>query len=302
VRQLATELGLSFEGVATAPALAPASGELVRLRARRIGLWDRYGGSMPSGWTRWLLERFEFPFEVVYPATLDSGRLAARFDVLVFPDGAIPDSDRVDSGPFAPPSPAPQSVPAEWRARLGRVTVAKTIPQLRQFVADGGTVIAIGSSTCVARHLGLPIASHLVQDSKPLPRSRFYVPGSLLQVRVDTLQPLAWGMPERVDVFFDESPVFDLLPAAYRAGMRPVAWFESEHPLRSGWAWGQEYLKDGVAMAEAAFGEKGGKLYLFGPEILNRGQPHGTFKFFFNAIYLAGAVPAGPAATSTGSR
>ena len=23
-------------------------------------LWDRYGGSMPSGWTRWILEQFEF--------------------------------------------------------------------------------------------------------------------------------------------------------------------------------------------------------------------------------------------------
>ena len=32
-----------------------------------------------------------------------------------------------------------------------------------------------------------------------------------------------------------------------------------------------------------------GKVYLFGPEITFRGQPHGTFKFLFNAIYLAGA-------------
>ena len=97
-------------------------------------------------------------------------------------------------------------------------------------------------------------------------------------------------------MFFDESPVFDLLPEAYRAGMRPVAWFDGERPLRSGWAWGQQYLKDGVAVAEAALGDKGGKLFLFGPEILNRGQPHGTFKFFFNALYLAGAAPAAPAA------
>ena len=44
-------------------------------------------------------------------------------------------------------------------------------------------------------------------------------------------------------------------------------------------------------VAEASVGDKGGKLFLFGPEVLNRGQPHGTFKFFFNAIYLAGATP-----------
>jgi len=59
--------------------------------------------------------------------------------------------------------------------------------------------------------------------------------------------------------------------------------------LRSGWAWGQHYLKDGVAVAQATVGK--GQLFLFGPEILFRGQPHGTFKFLFNGIYLAGAAP-----------
>ena len=42
-------------------------GELVKLRMPRIGLWDTYGGSMPSGWTRWIFEQYEFPFEVVFP-------------------------------------------------------------------------------------------------------------------------------------------------------------------------------------------------------------------------------------------
>lgn len=42
-----------------------------------------------------------------------------------------------------------------------------------------------------------------------------------------------------------------------------------------------------VAVAQAQVGN--GRLLLFGPEILNGGQPHGTFKFFFNGIYLAGA-------------
>ena len=59
------------------------------LKPVRIGLWDRYGGSMPSGWTRWLLEQFEFPFRVVYPPELDKGGLREKFDVLILVDGAI---------------------------------------------------------------------------------------------------------------------------------------------------------------------------------------------------------------------
>jgi hypothetical protein len=82
-------------------------------------------------------------------------------------------------------------------------------------------------------------------------------------------------------------PEFRLKPDASLSGVKPVAWFDSDKPLRSGWAWGQKYLQDGVAVAEASIGK--GKLLLFGPEITFRGQPHGTFKFLFNGIYYAGA-------------
>jgi hypothetical protein len=104
---------------------------------------------------------------------------------------------------------------------------------------------------------------------------------------VDNTQPLAFGVPDEVDVFFNNSPVMRLAPAAVAAGVTPVAWFESDAPLRSGWAWGQHRLKGGLAVAKARVGE--GNLFLFGPEITMRGQPHGTFKFLFNGIYLATA-------------
>ena len=65
-------------------------GDAIKLRKLRIALADQYGGSMPSGWTRWLLEQFEFPFEVVYPKALDAGNLASRFDVIIFPSGVGP--------------------------------------------------------------------------------------------------------------------------------------------------------------------------------------------------------------------
>jgi hypothetical protein len=73
---------------ATAVAKAPA-GEALKLKSIKIGLYDQYGGSMPSGWTRWLFEQYEFPFEVVYPGNLDAGDLKSKYDVIVFTDGAI---------------------------------------------------------------------------------------------------------------------------------------------------------------------------------------------------------------------
>src|SRR6266511_917511 len=300
VRQAATDLGLSFDGVRKAP------GGTLRVQPVRVGLWDRYGGSMPSGWTRWLLERYEFPFEVVYAPALDAGKLADRFDVLIFPDGGIP-SGAAGGGPgggdegafFGGPIDT-ASIPAEYRPRVGRVTVEQTVPQLREFLNAGGTIITIGSSTSLARHLGLPFSNQLVEDGKPLPNEKFYVPGSVLQVRVDNTRPIAYGLGDHVDVLFDESPVLRLAADASSGQARPVAWYETDHPLRSGWAWGQRYLKDGLAAAEATVGR--GKVYLFGPEILFRGQPHGTFKFLFNGIQLARAAGARAPAASDGGR
>ncbi len=286
LQSIASNLGLSFEGVRANP-----GGNALKLRPVRIGLWDQYGGSMPSGWTRWLMEQFEFPFEVVYPQTLDEGNLENRFDVLVFVTGAIPATDRSGGDPLARyfgGDPDPESIPPEFRGWLGRVSVENTVPRLLEFVEQGGTILAIGSSTVIGRHAEFPIGNHLVDEhDQPLPWNKYYVPGSVLRVSVDNKRPIAYGFDEQLDIFFNNSPVLRLLPAAFSAGVRPAAWFDSDAPLRSGWAWGQHYLKGGVAVAEARLGS--GTLYLFGPEILNRGQPHGTFKFFFNGIHLAGA-------------
>ncbi|MFP4082130.1 MAG: hypothetical protein ACLFVG_05135 [Candidatus Aminicenantes bacterium] len=122
---------------------------------------------------------------------------------------------------------------------------------------------------------------------RPLPREKFYAPGSILRARVDNTNPLAYGMPEEVDISFRYSPVFRLLPEASLKGVQPVAWFPDKDIIRSGWVWGEHYLSGGVVVIEAQVGR--GKLFLYGPEIAFRGQSHGTFKFLFNGIYYGKA-------------
>jgi hypothetical protein len=297
LKTAATDLGLTFNAVAQKP-----SGALYKLNAPRIGLWDQYGGSMPSGWVRFLLEQFEFPFEVVFPGTLDAGNLKAKYDVLLFPDGGIPEGAGGGGFGGGGGTPNPADIPEQYRNQLGRVTVKQTVPQLKQFVEAGGTIVAFGGSAVLGHHLGLPVSDHLVEMGptgveRSLPNDKYYIPGSLLEVAVDNTSPLAFGMPKTVDVMFDNSPVLQLAPDAALRGVRPVAWFDSKQPLRSGWAWGQHYLEGGVAGVEAAVGK--GKVFLFGPEITFRYQPHGTFKFLFNGIYYGTATPVGAAARET---
>jgi len=291
VRQLVDATGLGFVAISRRPAA-----DARRLHPIRIGLWDRYGGSITSGWTRWILEQFDFPLEAVYAPTLDAGNLAAKYDVLIFPSGAIPpatkDGKRPPNHRRQPVDPS--TIPAENRAQLGDITVEKTIPQLRQFAEEGGTLIAIGTSTSLAYYLNLPIADALVEHKpdgteQAIGREKLYVPGSLLRAQTDIASPLASGMGESVDVYFDNSPVFRLLPEAALRSIRPVAWFSGKRVLRSGWAVGQDYLNEGVVAVDAPFGK--GNVYLFGPEIIFRGQAHGTFKFLFNAIFYGTSEP-----------
>jgi hypothetical protein len=254
---------------------------------------------MPSGWVRWLLEQYEFAFEVVYASMLDQGDLAAKYDVLIFVDDAIPAKDVVNVNPEAAASRRnfggglPDNIPDEYKNRIENVTVAKTVPQLMKFVEAGGTLLTIGSSTSIGYHAKLPILDSLTEkgedgSEKPLPRRKYYVPASILLAQVDTAHPLTYGVPNQVHVFFDNSPVFRIQPESSREGVRRVAWY-NKSPLRSGWAWGEEYLENGIAIIDADVGK--GKLVLFGPEITFRAQPHRTFKFLFNGIYYGHTIP-----------
>ena len=81
---------------------------------------------------------------------------------------------------------------------------------------------------------------------------------------------------------FSASPTFRLTDDAETKDLHRVGWFDGKSPLRSGWAWGQERLDGGIAIIDARVGK--GRLALFGPQVLFRGQPHGTFKFVFNGI------------------
>ena len=281
LKQLADEKGLAFDAFDT----EVSSSSLRRVRPARIGLWDQYGGAITSGWARFILEQFEFPYEVVYPPTLDAGNLISKFDVLILPDGAT------FARPNARTAPRinPEDVPAEYRDRVGTLSVAKTIPQLLEFLNAGGTILAIGSATDLGIQLQLPIANALVDSTgRSLPRTKFYVPGSILTMRVDTTASLAEGLRPTTDFYYDNAPAFRLLPAADARGVKRIVWIDTPTPLRSGWAWGQKYLSGVTEVLQSPVGK--GMLVLYGPDPYFRSQPHGTFKLLFNGLLYRTAL------------
>jgi hypothetical protein len=298
--RLAAEFGIAFDATSAKPA-----GEALKLNPVRIGLWDQYGGSMPSGWIRYIFEQTHpVKYDLVFPPALDAGSLGQKYDVLIFPDGAIPAAAGEmggggRGGAMAAAAAAggrggqagPSGIPAEYQGRQGRITPETTIPMLKKFVEDGGTIIAIGDSASIASHLGIPAGSGLVEIvngvERRLPNDKFYVPGSVLSIDVDPANPLAYGFDAKVDVMWENSPALKLGPDAALRGVKTVGWFSSDAPLKSGWAWGQQYLKGLATALDVSYGK--GKVFIFTPEITFRAQPHATFKFLFNGIYYGSA-------------
>ena len=296
IQNAASELGVDADGVGSRP-----TGLTEKYTPRRIALIDSPTGQMPSGWTRYIFERFEFPFTVVCGAGLDDANLRSKYDVIVAPSGAsvggAGGGGRGGGGGggggrggavAASNDPDLRSL---CEVTTGTGTGATVAQNLRKFVEQGGTIVAAGSaSSGIGSLFDLPISNYLIdrepgEQDRNLGSDKFYIPGSVLRVAVDSTTSAAYGSPGHVDVFFNNSPVFRLEPDAAMKGVRPVMWFDSRTPLRSGWAWGQNYLEGGVAAVEATVGR--GKLYLYGPEVTFRAQPHGTFKFLFNGIFGA---------------
>ena len=262
--------------------VAPSSVE--KINPARVALWDVYGGSMPSGWIRWMMEQFDFPMKVVFANDIDAGNLKSNYDVIVFVGGSMPGLSGRGGGSM----PNPDSIPSEYKKMVGRLTIEKSIPQLKKFMEEGGNVVALGSASDLAYHLKLPVKNALTEfsggEERPIPREKYYTPGSILNVYVNNNHPAAAGMEDKADVYFANSPVFNISPAALsNQTIIPLMWFGKENPLKSGWSWGAHYLQDKVTAFAATVGK--GNLYAFGPEITFRAQSHGTFRLLFNQLY-----------------
>ncbi len=269
-------LGLSAHAVARAPA-----GERLALKPVRVGLVDRYGGSMPSGWTRWLLEKYEFPFEVIYPQRLDAGDLGRDFDVIVFPsDLATADTP----APFRRKQPDPADIPEKYRSWLGEITTGKTIPQLEAFVKAGGSVVTIGSAHRIAARMGVPLTDVLLDASGKAPASTdFFIPGAILETKVDNRQPLAFGLPDTLNVFFNRNSGF-----RHTGPGASIVQYPQTVDVNSGWAIGAQKLAGSDAVLDLPLGK--GRVVVLGPDVVNRAQARASLPLLLNAMLYGPAA------------
>jgi hypothetical protein len=241
----------------------------------RIGIYQGPRGNMDEGWTRFVFDAFNAPFQSLRDAVINGENLRSRFDAIVLP------SERE-----RPPADVGDAAPAEPQSGIS----SKGYGNLARFVEDGGTLICFdGSCGPLIKQWKLPLRNVL----EGLRSSEFYCPGSVLRASVDTSHGVARTMAKDVDVYFVNSSAFELSDSARPRtdsgpppmNVRAIARYAKENVLRSGWLLGQDRLKDRVAIAEVEMGK--GRIVIFGFRPQHRGQTWGTLPFIWNAVNLA---------------
>jgi hypothetical protein len=297
-------------GLPVAAADEPVKVDAYRLKPEtRIGLW-RAANNMPGGWMKWLFEQYGFNHRVI-SSTDFSGDLASLYDTIVLPEGTS--RDTIVRGL----DPARNDKEWSWAYGVGDAGWKK----LADWVRNGGTLVAVGSSVETARALlDLPIEPILpassrrgrgagASDAGPSdpnqvlrdafssparldavlrdrvidPTTLFYCPGSLLQNEFNTAHPIGFGMPAQWPVFFESDQAYRLKPG-FAIQSEVVARYPSRGPiLQSGWLLGEDLLRDQANVVAFRVGR--GYVVTLGSQVDYRTQPRATFKLLFNAIF-----------------
>jgi hypothetical protein len=269
VDQQGKSLGVVFKGLDAAPAGVRA------IRAPRIALYKSHRANMDEGWTRWILDQYEFSFTTVTNADVRTGDLS-KFDVLLFADES---EDTILNGHLA------GTMPPEYVGGIGMEGAAN----VRRFVERGGWLVAWDTAVDFAiRALELPLRN-AVSGTRP---NEFFIPGSLLRINTKPENPLAAGMEASAVAMFADSQALQVVPPAAEGGKRAqrtvdvYVEFPRQDLLVSGWELGaSRYITGRAAAVRVPVGRGQAVVMAIRPHW--RGQPHNTFKLLFNPLYLS---------------
>jgi len=260
LKEIAQSSGADIQGLQTKP-----TGAMHVLQTPRVGLYKSWVANMDEGWTRWVLEEYDFSYQSLTDADIRAGALHEKFDVIIL---SHQDARSIEAGHSV------ENMPLQYANGLGEIG----IHQLRTFVEKGKTLVALDAAT------ELPIRNFWIQIrdvTEGLAPQKFNAPGSILRVIADTKHPLAYGSRRQEAIFFNNSPAFRLDEG------KGILTYPRSNLLLSGWLEGEEHLAGQQALVEVPVGA--GRVILFGFRPQFRAQMRATYKFLFNALFYAAA-------------
>lgn len=235
--------------------------ELRGFRSPDVAIYKGFQEPMMAGWTRWVFDQHEIEYDTLHNAQVQAGDLKDDYDAILF-QGQAPNSIMNGFGDGI--GPRSGVMPPEYRGGIGDAGAQA----LREFVEDGGRIVAIEEATELMIELfDLPVRNVV----EGLPNTDFYIPGSLLRlIQEDGSENVAW--------YWRASRAFEL----QGPNVTPVAWFGADDPLVSGWALGRDHVAGKVAAVSARVGR--GEVILFGFQPNYRSQSIATWPLLWKAL------------------
>ncbi|MEQ8364347.1 MAG: M14 family metallopeptidase [Cyclobacteriaceae bacterium] len=267
---IAKQTGVNFRALNS-----DAAAQSQPVSQQRIALFQRYlGGNMDEGWTRLLLEKFEFPYTTLMDKELKAGELNKRYDVIILPDDNITYMTGEGFGDFSRNNP--NEFPPEYRSGFGQ----QGVNALKDFVEEGGVLLTFGEAgELPIEKFKLPIRNVV----KGVPSQKFWSPGSTLRMNFDNANPLAYGMPDSgYGLFTGGNDVYEVIPSERNHTVERIITYPKRDILQSGWLLGEEVIAEKAAMVSVGMGK--GKVVMIGFRPQHRVQTHGTFKLVFNSL------------------
>ena len=239
---------------------------------KRVALYRSSVPAIDEGWTRFIFDQQRVAVASLRDADIRAGNLIAKFEAIVVPDQA---ARTILAGYRA------GAMPPQLTGGAGN----DGVKALREFVEAGGTIVFLNrASEFAIEQFKLPVRNVVAG----LPRTEFYVPGSILRIELNTSHPIARGMPEQTIAWAEDSPVFevayrDLISEVPASNATVIASYPRTHsPLLSGWLLGTNRMLNRAALVEVKMGK--GRVILFGFRPQYRAQSWATYPLFFNAV------------------
>jgi hypothetical protein len=258
----------------------------------KVGIYKSHVAALDEGWTRWVLDQEHYKYRSPDDAEIREGGLYPKYHAIVIPDQK---PETILNGHKL------GTMPREFTGGLGKAGVKA----LHKFVEEGGTLVCFNRASAFAiQQLKLPLRDVTDDWSE----KKFFVPGSILRIELDTSNPIAAGMPKESIAWAEDSPVFEVITGTARtgtAGASPAmsatrepedqvgadsaanvhvvaSYPTNKTSLLSGWLLGGDRIKGKAALVEVTLGK--GRVILFGFRPQYRGQSLATYPLFFNAI------------------
>ena len=237
------------------------------LNTPRVGMYQSYDASMDEGWTRWVLDHYGWQYTKLHNGDLKAGGLRTKFDAIILPDQRV---NAILEGLDY------KTIVEQYRGGIGQTGWEA----LRQFVTDGGTLVALGeSSNLLLEKLPLPVKD----VKKTVTRDQHFAPGTIVNLQVDTAHPLGRGIAAETWAFYINSPFFQLTEGFSSQKVSVAARYPNTKVNASGWLRGEDLMYGRAAVVSIEMNP--GKIVLFGIRPQHRAQTHATFAMLFNALY-----------------